>query len=102
MSIDKLKAVNWRDLITRALKTFIQAFLSSFTIDSVFDISNADMLKRFLLSTGISALAAGISATWNFIMELVSEKASDAIDKLNDAAEPIEPTETEGEESGDV
>lgn len=88
--MDKLKNINIKDILKRAAKTFVQAFLSYFTIDGIFDISNADMLKRFALTTGISALAAGISAVWNLIMEIVSEKAAKAIDSLGEGDESLE------------
>ena len=95
----KLKSVNWKDIARRASKTFIQTFLSYLTIDNLFDISDGEGFKRFALTTGISALAAGISSVWNFIMEIVSEKAAEAIDKIGDDTES---EETEVNDSGTV
>lgn len=63
---------NRKDILLRAAKTFLQAFLSALAIDGTFDLSGGDGFKRFLLTTGLSALAAGISAVWNFLLSLLS------------------------------
>ncbi len=59
--------VDWHDLLLRALKTFFQAFLSALTVDGLFDVTSGNELKHFALTTGLSALAAAISAAWNLI-----------------------------------
>ena len=51
-----------KDIVIRAIKTFIQAFLSV-VIVSLADITDMTTLKAAL----IAALAAGISAVWNSI-----------------------------------
>lgn len=60
-----------KDIIARASKTFIQAFLSSFTIDSIFSVTDAETFKRIGLSILVGAVAAGISAVWNSLMEYI-------------------------------
>lgn len=107
-----MKSINWKDILKRAAKTFVQTFLSYITIDGVFGLTDTNAVKLFALTTGISALAAGISAVWNLIMEVVGEKAAEAIDNLgNDEGdesaenhiETVTVTEFDGgEESADV
>lgn len=52
------------DLLVRALKTFVQAFLGSVAVGivSVHDVPTAKALA-------IASVAAGISAVWNFIVK---------------------------------
>ena len=88
--IEKLRKANWKDIAIRASKTFIEAFLSYITIDGIFEITDLTTAKRFLLTTGISALAAGVSAVWNLIMEMVSQKVSEELDELAGESENVE------------
>ena len=98
--IEKLHKADWKDIAIRASKTFIEAFLSYVTIDGVFQITDLTAAKRFLLTTGISALAAGVSAVWNLAMELVSKKVAEELDELAEGAEDVEniPAEPDSEE----
>ena len=98
--IEKFQKANWKDIAIRASKTFIEAFLSYITIDGVFQITDLTAAKRFLLTTGISALAAGVSAVWNLAMELVSKKVAEELDELAEEAEDTEkkPAEPDSEE----
>lgn len=95
---EKLQKANWKDIAIRASKTFVEAFLSYITIDGVFQITDLTAAKRFLLTTGISALAAGVSAVWNLAMELVSKKVAEELDELADNQEP-EATDAEYSEA---
>ena len=54
--------MNKKDILERALKTFIQAFLATFavSVESISDITTAKI-------AAISAIAAGISAVWNLL-----------------------------------
>ena len=63
---DKLK-----DIAIRALKTFIQAFLSAISVDALFGVTNLDTLKKVLISILIAAVAAGISAVWNMLRDII-------------------------------
>ena len=80
----KLKSINWRDLAVRALKTFIQTLISYLTIDGIFSISDKVGLQKWLLTTGLSALAAAVSAVWNLMLGVFSDKAGELVDKLDD------------------
>ena len=79
---ERLSAVDWKDLSIRAIKTFIQTFISYLTIDGIFGISDKVGFQRWILTTGLSALAGGISAVWNLILGIISEKAGEALDKI--------------------
>ena len=97
--IEKLRKANWKDIAIRASKTFIEAFLSYITIDGIFEITDSSTAKRFVLTTGISALAAGISAVWNLIMEIVSQKVSEELDELAESETNCSGDTAESEES---
>lgn len=81
---ERLLAVDWKDLGKRAAKTFVQTFLSYLTIDGVFGISDKVGFQRWLLTTGLSALAGAISAVWNLVMSVVSDEVSRKLDKIGD------------------
>lgn len=87
MSIEKKKII--RDILIRAAKTFVQAFISYLSIDAFFGVTDYTALKKIALSLVIGALAAGVSAVWNSILEWINRKI-DEIDeeKANDEAEP--------------
>ena len=53
------------DVAERALKTFLQAFLSSISVDVLLGVTDFDAFKKVGLSMLVAALAAGISAAWN-------------------------------------
>ena len=60
------------DWLTRALKTFVQAFLSAVVADAAIigqALVDWETGKHILLTVGIGALAAGISAAWNIVLE---------------------------------
>ena len=68
-----------RDWIERALKTFVQAFLSIAIPEVVAILSGNTMFtwaewKTYLIPLGCSALAAGISAVWNLYLEYQRKK----------------------------
>jgi hypothetical protein len=52
------------DVTVRALKTFVQAFLATLAV-SVATVNDVNGAKAAL----VGALAAGISATWNFVIK---------------------------------
>ena len=53
------------DIIERAFKTFMQAFLSAISVDTLLGATDFDGLKKVGLSMLVAAVAAGISAVWN-------------------------------------
>ena len=62
-----------KDVLERALKTFIQAFLGSITINSFMLVQDIDGFKAVLCSTLIAGVSAGTSAVWNMIINYNEE-----------------------------
>ena len=60
-----------KDILIRALKTFMQAFLSAISVDALLGVTDLNTLKKVLISILIAAVAAGISAVWNFTLNLI-------------------------------
>ena len=54
-----------KDIAIRALKTFVQAFLSAISVDALLGVTDFDAFKKIGLSMLIAGTAAGISAVWN-------------------------------------
>lgn len=54
-----------KDTAVRAAKTFLQAFLSAISVDTLLGVTDFDAFKKVGLSMLVAALAAGISAVWN-------------------------------------
>ncbi len=52
-----------KDIITRALKTFVQAFIASLAVATQTDTNNYKAIV-------IAAVAAGVSAVWNLLLTL--------------------------------
>lgn len=94
MTAQKKKA--FKNILTRAGKTFIQAFLSYLSIDSFFGISDFGALRRILLSVLVGALASGISAIWNSFIEWLTVR----IEELDDIELGEELAEKLGEDDG--
>lgn len=60
-----------KDIVIRALKTFIQGFLGALAITiPTSDLTNMTVMKSAL----IGAVAGGISAVMNFIVELLKKE----------------------------
>ena len=61
---------NWKDILIRASKTFIQGFFGALAIT----LPNSDLASESVLkSLLIGALASGISALMNFVLELLKK-----------------------------
>lgn len=56
---DTLGTTDWKDIVIRAVKTFVQTFLATWAL------SDFKLEKVAIIGAG----AAGISAVWNFIKE---------------------------------
>lgn len=63
-----------KDIIERALKTFIQAFLGSITINSFMLVQDFDGFKAVLCSTLVAGASAGVSAVWNMLINNYNEE----------------------------
>ena len=60
--------INWKDVAVRALKTFAEAFIACIGAELAgMDLFAID--KKVWAAAGISAVAAGISAVWNGMIE---------------------------------
>lgn len=62
-----------KDVLVRAGKTFAQAFFSSIVVENFLVVKDAETLKVVLASTLIAGAAAGISAVWNMIVNLINK-----------------------------
>lgn len=74
--------MNYKDILIRALKTFVQAFIP--VVAAAFataDITEMDNLKAVAYSALISGGAAGISAVWNLIIQATELKAEKELDE---------------------
>lgn len=63
----------WKDIASRAAKTFLQAFIASIPVDAALLGSGWNVWRATLLS----AAAAGISAAMNFIIAVLKEDNDD-------------------------
>lgn len=64
-----MKKINWKNVLTRALWTFLQGFLSALVITG--------FTKQELQVALIGALAGGFSAIKTIIVEILEAKESD-------------------------
>ena len=74
--IDAIKSINYKDVLTRALWTFLQAFIAVFIIagESIIDllfVGDWTALLTLLIATAISALAAGLSVLKTIVVETI-------------------------------
>ena len=79
-----------KDVITRASKTFIQAFIGSITIDGFFGVTDFDAIKRIGLSMLVAGVAAGVSTVWNMALDFVYRKIDEAMPTTDELTESIE------------
>ncbi len=69
-----MKKVDWKDIAKRAGKTFAQAFIASFGIDRLTEITDLESAKAVLYPMLISCAAAGLSAVWNMATSYIKGK----------------------------
>jgi hypothetical protein len=74
-----------KDILIRAGKTFVQAFISYLSIDAFFGVTDLTALKKIALSLLVGALAAGVSAVWNSLLEWISNRIDNIEEDNNDA-----------------
>lgn len=60
------QTLNVRDIVTRAVKTFLQAFFATLAVQ-IANVNNTDMV----LAAVVAGAAAGISAVMNTANELI-------------------------------
>ena len=65
-----MKKIFKNDIFIRAIKTFLQGFLGSLV---VFIQGNQNIDEKLLKSALVGALAGGISALMNFIIQLLGK-----------------------------
>ena len=59
-----------KDIAIRALKTFVQAFLSAISVDALLGVTDFDAFRKIGLSMLVAGTAAGISAVWNSLVSI--------------------------------
>lgn len=69
-----MKKMDWKDIAKRAGKTFVQAFIASFGIDRLAEITDLESAKAVLYPMLISCVAAGVSAVWNMATSYFKKK----------------------------
>lgn len=69
----KLNKEKVKDILVRAGKTFVQAFFSSIVVENFLVVKDAETLKVVLASTLIAGAAAGVSAVWNMLVNLINK-----------------------------
>lgn len=69
-----MKRMDWKDIVKRAGKTFAQAFIASFGIDRLTEITDLESAKAVLYPMLISCAAAGLSAVWNMTTSYIKGK----------------------------
>lgn len=69
-----MKKMDWKDIAKRAGKTFVQAFIASFGMDRLAQITDLESARAVLYPMMISCVAAGVSAVWNMAAGYFSGK----------------------------
>ena len=86
----KLTKAQIKDILARAGKTFIQAFISSISVDTLFGITDLDTFKRIGISMLVAGVAAGISALWNMCQDFIYEWIEKKFPTQKELAESIQ------------
>lgn len=77
--------VDWKDVVIRAVKTFLQTAVS-YLIAALGGVDFGSNLGRtFWIGLGLSAGAAGLSAVWNGVLQPIIAGAGLPEDKPPDA-----------------
>lgn len=63
-----MKKVDWQDVGIRAAKTFLEA-TAAFLMAEIAGTELFSMGRQMWCAIGISAIAAGVSAVWNGVIE---------------------------------
>ncbi len=62
-----------KNVAVRAMKTFIQAFLSAVSVDALLGVTDFNAFKSVGFSMLIAGTAAGICAVWNTALEYMNQ-----------------------------
>lgn len=80
---EKMNKINWKDVAARTAKTFVATFIGAFSfVDAIFLIKDKDEATRYIASSLISAVSAGVTAVWNVLLELFGDRINAAVDKV--------------------
>ena len=80
-----MKNVDWKDVFERAAKTFIQAALSYvITALAGANFFDGNKTETFWVGLGVSALAAGLSAMWNGVIQPLIGNYKDPTPKVEE------------------
>ena len=80
----------FKDIMIRTGKTFIEAFLCYLTIDGLFAVTSYTALKKVLLSLLVGAAAAGFTAVWNMLIQWLTVRIDELGEDEPTAEEQIE------------
>lgn len=69
-----------KDIAIRALKTFVQAFLSAVSVDAFLGVTDFDAFRKVAFSVLIAGAAAGICAVWNGALNYINAKNGEVSD----------------------
>lgn len=64
----KLKAIKWKDVFIRALKTFVEAFVGAVAVNRMFGAADWGTFKSILTETALAGISAGVCAVWNMMI----------------------------------
>ena len=76
---EDMRKIDWKDVVRRAGKTFVQAFVASVGVcgEQIASIRDLESTKVILAPILIGGLAAGVSAVWNMAIKYFSGKAEE-------------------------
>jgi hypothetical protein len=79
-----------KDILMRAGKTFAQAFIGSFSIDIFIGVTDSNALKKLALAALVGAVAAGVSAVWNTLVDWAIRKIDTMMPTSDELTKAIE------------
>lgn len=68
-----MKKIDWKDVLKRAGKTFVQSFVAAISIDQMVAVADMESAKAVLWSMLVAGVAAGTSAVWNMFAGYISQ-----------------------------
>lgn len=64
-----MKRIDWKNVLARAAKTFVQAFVASLSMEQLVAAADAGGPGAVLRPMLVAGFSAGISAVWNMVQE---------------------------------